>query len=250
MSVKKNNFHDIEHIVVDGKSTDQSHIILDQYQKSFNHIKWIRFNDSGQSNALNIAIQVSGGDILGWLNADEMYLPGTISLINTMFEGNPNLDIIFGDTIFCDQSGKFIRLKSSYSFSELTLYKYGAYISTCSFFFRKRCLDFLKKPIFNEELNFSMDWDFFIALNKAQLEFHYVPKALGIFRVHELAKTFNGNSNEIIHERNDVVSLNSLGKLSLLPAWRIWHGIKKMIHGAYLREIQFKIAHRIFFKKT
>ena len=241
-SFQQNDYWEKEQIVVDGKSTDQSHMILDKYRKNYKNLKWIKAYDSGQSNALNIAMQASQGDVIGWLNADEMYLPNTLNLVSELFERNPTKDVIFGDTIFCDAKGNAIRLKSSYPFSKTTLYFYGAYISTCSFFLKSSSLKFLKQPKFNEDLEFSMDWDFFIALSKANVNFHYVPKPLGIFRVHEDAKTFDGNSPEIILERKKVVLLNSLGKSSTNPLWRIWHGLLKIIHGSYVREVAFGIA--------
>jgi glycosyltransferase involved in cell wall biosynthesis len=241
-SFQENYYGDKEQIVVDGKSTDQSHVILDKYRENYKNLRWIQTYDTGQSNALNIAMQASQGDVIGWLNADEMYLPNTLNLVSEILERNPTKDVVFGDTIFCDVKGNAIRLKSSYPLSKTTLYYYGAYISTCSFFVRSSSLKFLKNPKFNEDLEFSMDWDFFIALSKANINFHYVPKPLGIFRVHEGAKTFNGHSPEIILEREKVVLLNSLGKSSTNPLWRIWHCLQKIIHGSYIREITFGIS--------
>lgn len=243
-SFQDNHYGDKEQIVVDGKSTDQSHEILAIFRENFKNLRWIEAYDTGQSNALNMAIQASQGDVIGWLNADEMYLPDTLNLVSEIFERNPTLDVVFGDTIFCDINGNPIRLKSSYPLSKITLYYYGAYISTCSFFVKSSSLELLKNPRFNEELNFSMDWDFFIALSKANLHFRYVPKPLGIFRVHEGAKTFNGHSPEITLERKKVVLLNSLGKSSTNPLWRVWHGLQKIIHGSYIREIAFEISRR------
>jgi glycosyltransferase involved in cell wall biosynthesis len=249
-SFQNNNYANKEQIVVDGKSTDRSHTILDAYRKNYENLRWIQAFDTGQSNALNIAIEASKGDIIGWLNADEMYLPGTLNLVSEILEKNTTLDVIFGDTIFCDVSGNVIRLKSSYPLSKRTLYNYGAYISTCSFFVKRSSLKFLRDPKFNEDLNFSMDWDFFIALSKANLQFHYVPTPMGIFRVHEGAKTFKGQSPEIILEREKVVLLNSLGKSSTSPLWRVWHGLQKIIHGSYAREITFAISKKLPLKKN
>ena len=75
-SVLKQNYPNFEHIVIDGGSTDGTVEILKQYP----HLKWISEPDEGQSDALNKGFKMAEGDILGWLNADDVYLKNVFQL--------------------------------------------------------------------------------------------------------------------------------------------------------------------------
>ena len=74
-------YPDLEHIVVDGASTDNSVEILRRYP----HLRWVSEPDKGLSDGLNKGIRMATGDIIGWCNADDLYLPGTLIVVNESF---------------------------------------------------------------------------------------------------------------------------------------------------------------------
>src|SRR5437016_162728 len=75
-----------EHIVIDGGSTDGTLEILAKY----NHLKWISERDNGQSDALNKGFKKATGEIIGWINSDDWYEPGTFALVAKFFAENPD----------------------------------------------------------------------------------------------------------------------------------------------------------------
>lgn len=100
LSIQKQNYRPIEHIVIDGGSTDATIEILKTYQLNSNHvpIKWISEKDSGQANAINKGIKLAQGEIIGWINSDDVYFSkDVIERVVKEFSENPAIDIIHGD---------------------------------------------------------------------------------------------------------------------------------------------------------
>ncbi len=87
-SVLKQNYPNFEHIIIDGGSTDGTVEILKKYP----HLKWISEPDEGQSDALNKGFKKAEGDIIGWLNSDDVYLPGTFNKVADILS-NDKIDI-------------------------------------------------------------------------------------------------------------------------------------------------------------
>jgi hypothetical protein len=90
-SVCEQNFADCEHIVVDGLSTDATPEVLARYP----HLRVIREPDSGLYDALNKGIRAAGGDVIGHLNSDDLYLPGTFAAVATAFS-DPAVEVVSG----------------------------------------------------------------------------------------------------------------------------------------------------------
>ncbi len=76
-SVKDQNYPSLEHIVIDGASTDSTVSILEKYSQTpgWQHLRWVSERDQGQSDALNKGFRMAKGDIIGWLNSDDRYRP-------------------------------------------------------------------------------------------------------------------------------------------------------------------------------
>lgn len=96
-SVKSQDYPNIEHIVVDGGSADGTVEILEGYP----NVKWLSEPDNGQSDALNKAFALSQGDIIGWLNADDLYEPGAVAAVIEYFVQHPDTYVVHGNcTVF------------------------------------------------------------------------------------------------------------------------------------------------------
>src|SRR5215467_1765166 len=99
LSVKKQNYPNLEHIVVDGGSTDGTLEILQRYgsQPGWGHLRWTSEPDHGQSDALNKGFRLAQGDIVGWLNSDDRYRVGCLQKIVQAFSTHSQADVIYGD---------------------------------------------------------------------------------------------------------------------------------------------------------
>ncbi|MFZ1041236.1 MAG: glycosyltransferase family 2 protein [Anaerolineales bacterium] len=106
LSVLEQDYPDIEHIVIDGASTDGSVEIIKKYSPRLAY--WISEKDSGQADAINKGMRHTKGDIVAWLNSDDYYLPGTINSAVAAFESNPQAVMVYGNMLAVNQTGQTI----------------------------------------------------------------------------------------------------------------------------------------------
>jgi len=106
LSVITQNNVDLEYIVVDGMSTDKTSKILDQYGKSISHV--ICEEDEGQYYAIKNGFSISTGEIMGWINADDIYMPWTLSVVSEIFDSHDDVDWIIGNPGFINERGQYI----------------------------------------------------------------------------------------------------------------------------------------------
>lgn len=169
-----------EHLVADNNSTDETQALL--AARTETNLRWWGEGDHGQSDALNRLLARRRGAVVGWLNADEYYLPGAFERVAAAFEQNPGVDVVYGDTLFVDIDGRLERLLGRHGHSRFVLRHRGCYISSCSTFIRSEVLqDF----VFDTELRHVMDWDLYLHLQENGCRFQYVPRPLAAFRAHD-----------------------------------------------------------------
>jgi len=107
-SVLAQDYAPIEYLVVDGASTDNSLDIIHRYADRL--AWWISEPDSGQAEAINKGFQRAKGEIVAWLNSDDVYLPGAVAEAVDAFQADPKLGLVFGDAITIDAEGKPINM--------------------------------------------------------------------------------------------------------------------------------------------
>jgi glycosyltransferase involved in cell wall biosynthesis len=182
-NVMEQNYPDIEHIIIDGVSTDGTIDVLRKY----NHLTWVSEPDEGQSDALNKGLKMVSGDIVGILNSDDLYKQGIIPLVLEEFKNNPDLDLIYGDCDYIDENGEvlFTYKAPAFNFKKLITCCYN-YIPPMSSFFRKRVLDTV--GLFDTNLNYTMDHDFFIRAG-LKCNIKKLDYILSGFRIHDTSKT-------------------------------------------------------------
>jgi glycosyltransferase involved in cell wall biosynthesis len=89
--------NNVEHIIIDGGSTDTTVEIIKQYAKKYPHIVWVSEKDNGQSDAMNKGINMAKGNILSFLNVDDYYEPGALNRVNQLFENQPEPSLLVGN---------------------------------------------------------------------------------------------------------------------------------------------------------
>jgi len=187
LAVKNQDYPDIEHIIIDGGSTDNTINILRKHEKEYN-LKWISESDEGQSDALNKGFRIAKGEIIGWLNSDDVYFSkDVISYVVEQFIKNPNIDIIYGNDVFVDLNNNIFRVRQLFNWNYNKLLR-GLSISQPATFFRK---DIILKNHLNKNLQFGMDLEFWLRLGKSYA-FKHVNRILAGNRIHKERRTISG----------------------------------------------------------
>lgn len=175
-SLQAQNYPRIEHIVIDGQSTDGTPDILRQHQPA---VVWLSEPDNGQADALNKGFRLAQGEIIGWLNADDTYQAGALDAAVDFLHRRPEIDLVYGNLNFIDEYGHIICTHASPSFSIEKLL-YAAIIPQSSMFFRRHILDDLGGV--NPALHYVLDWEFTFRVARRYNVAH-VPQSWGNFRI-------------------------------------------------------------------
>ena len=184
-SVLNQKYNSLEYIVIDGGSTDGTIEIIDKYKDHINYFESCR--DEGQSNAINKGMKKANGDILAWINGDDLLLPGAIESIVSYFELNPDVDVIYGDRIIISADGLDIGRWVLPNHSDKVLL-WVDFIPQESVFWRRRIWEKIGSNI-NESFNFALDWEMLLRMLHAGAKFSHLPRFIGAFRVHSEQKT-------------------------------------------------------------
>ena len=172
-SVLDQHYPDVEHIVVDNCSGDETLNILRKYP----HVRWISEPDHGQSHALNKGFRMATGEVLAWLNCDDFYLPGAFHAAAQALS-DPAVDGVYSDLQFCDVDGKIIKHYQSHRPARF-LSLFHAFISSECFFFKRRVMEGID---ISEDLHYCMDQEFAANLLYHDYNLRYLKASFAVFR--------------------------------------------------------------------
>jgi glycosyltransferase involved in cell wall biosynthesis len=168
----------VQHLVIDGGSTDDSQAIVE----SFPQVVWSQGKDKGMSDAINKGFDRARGTWVMWLNADDRLKPGALARIKQAAEES-TADVIYGDYDFVDESGNFLRSVKVPGWSPFVNVHHHCYIgSTACFFHRVSVLE--QGHRLREDFHYVMDGEFFARLHERGLHFTHVPVVVAEFRMH------------------------------------------------------------------
>ena len=185
LSVKNQTYPHIEHIVVDGSSTDETLGILRKYSDS---ITWISEPDEGQSDAINKGWRMCNGQILAYLNADDTYMPSSVQTAVEFFTRNPDVSMVYGDCNLIDEQG---RMTGKYPTREFHLQRILCALCPIpqpAVFFRKVLLD--EVGYLDTRLHMAMDLDLWIRIGMKFVVQH-IPEVLASFRLYPGTKSLS-----------------------------------------------------------
>lgn len=199
-SVINQNYPNLEYIVMDGGSTDDTVKILKSYGKK---LSWVSKKDKGQADAINKGIKKSSGEIVTYLNSDDVMLPGTLEFVGEHFAADESLMWLTGDYEIIDENGReiqpFISLYKRIlrSFPTFKILSIANYIIQPSTFWRRSLMDEI--GFFDKNLHFCMDYDFWMrAIRKYPLK--VTGKKLSQFRIHSDSKGLNNYESQFNEE--------------------------------------------------
>jgi glycosyltransferase involved in cell wall biosynthesis len=187
LSVRNQDYPFIEHLVVDGGSTDETLDILRQYE---DRLTWISEPDRGQADAINKGLRRARGDILAWLNSDDAYMPGAIQTVVDYFEAHPEAHFIYGDALAIDEHGR--------------AYGIRAHVKQGGLDELVNELDFIVQPAsfwragvwracgeLDESLHYNLDYEYWMRVAR-RYPLRYAPVVLARERLYAQAKSFRG----------------------------------------------------------
>ena len=187
LSIKNQKYPFIEHIVIDGGSTDNSLEILKKYEGTYN-LKWISEKDSGIAQATNKGFNLATGSMICICDSDDMFLPETIETIVNIFQKRSDVDVVFSDVLLADQNGKIFDYVKYLDFDlEALVYSGGMIFATPATSWRKSVQE--KIGGYDEELLRTADSDFFIRIGLSGAKFYHIKKFLSIYRLHPQQST-------------------------------------------------------------
>jgi glycosyltransferase involved in cell wall biosynthesis len=171
----------VEHLVVDGGSTDRTVEMIRQHGRS----ACLERPGLNQAAAINEGLRVATGEIAAWLNADDAYAPGALALVAECFAAEPALGALIGDCAVVDPDGKPLWYERPGPYDFRRLLRRGNYLAQPAVFLRRGLLD--RIGFLDESLEYAMDYDLWLRLRGARVV--YVPQVLAKFRWHPNSKT-------------------------------------------------------------
>ena len=240
LSVAQQDGVKVEHIVQDSLSEDNTLGILRRYPE----VRWQWESDCGQSDAINRGFLLAHGELVGWLNADDYYLPGGLQAIAKAAEQHPEADVFYGDCVFVDGDGNIVRSKVEHEFDRDILFYFGCYIPSTATFFRRRVIE--RGQLLDCDFRVCMDFEYFVRLASAGFRFHYVPQFIAAFRWHEDNVSLQ-HAERRRHERLEVQRRHGSRELSqvqmelLRQGYRLKRILRKIASGNAAREIGVRL---------
>jgi len=182
-SVLAQDYPNLEYIVVDGGSSDNSASIIKKYESKINY--WVSEKDSGQSEAINKGFKKATGEIISWLCSDDLYVPGTLNKVAEHFKQHPDAVMIHGKSVLFDEKGKENIKGADKEDLELRYFTVIPFPQPSSFF-RKKLID--EQGLLREDLHFAMDYDLLV---RAALRYKIIPveDIFSRYRLHKDSKT-------------------------------------------------------------
>ena len=208
-SVLTQDYPNIEYIVMDGASSDDTAQVVEPY---LDRLTFISEKDRGQTHAINKGFALAKGEIVAWLNSDDVFLPGAIGHAVSALQSDPSLGMVYGEGYQMNAEGKITsRFAATQRFDLWRLTHLSDYILQQTVFFRKSALEAVG-PL-DESLYYVMDWEIFIRIGK-RFSVGYIPEYMGAIREYETAKTFAGGGKRV---REIAKMLRTHGDYPIMP---------------------------------
>ena len=176
------SYPEIEYLVMDGGSTDETVAILREYA---GRLTWVSEPDCGQSHAINKGWRQGRGEILAWLNSDDIYLPGAVMTAVSYLLQHPDAGAVFGEGYHIDEAGTVLEPYPTEPF-DVNRLRDTCYICQPTVFVRRAVIE--QVGYVDESLQFCMDYDLWIRLGK-RTRFGQVPGFLAATRLYAGTKT-------------------------------------------------------------
>lgn len=205
-SVLRQTYPRVEHVIVDGGSTDGTLEILARYPR----LRWRSEPDGGQADAVNKGIGLARGEILGWLNADDLYESDAVAAAVAALEREPEVDLVYGTCRAVDAAGRTLHVTRSGPLDRARLLTSDLPLPQPAIFFRRRLVN--RIGLLDPALHLALDFDYWIRAARHGA-CAYVPAIRATMRHHSGTKSAR-RYREVLPETLAVLE----------RAWRTWPG--------------------------
>lgn len=182
-SVLDQRYPRLEYVVMDGGSTDESLAILRRHE---GRLRWVSEKDRGQAHAVNKAIALTTGEVIGWLNSDDVYLPGAIASAARFLADHPEIDIVYGQGRNIDADDKILGPFPTEEWNPRRLEDL-CFLCQPAVFFRRRIAE--RFGPLDESLHFCLDYEYWLRLAAGGARFAYVAEPWAGARLYPTTKT-------------------------------------------------------------
>ncbi|MDQ3808872.1 MAG: glycosyltransferase [Chloroflexota bacterium] len=180
-SLRAQRYPMLEHIVVDGGSTDGTRELA-------RDVVWLSAPGSNQAQAINTGLRLARGEVVAWLNADDAYTVGALALVAACFAADPDLEVLYGDCDVVDERGRLLWQERPGPYDFERLLRRGNYLAQPAVFLRRRLLD--RVGYLDESFEYGMDYELWLRLDGCRVQ--YVPRVLAMFCWRPGSKTARG----------------------------------------------------------
>jgi glycosyltransferase involved in cell wall biosynthesis len=201
-------YPDIEFIIIDGGSKDNTVEIIKKYQLYLAY--WVSEKDNGQANAINKGFARATGQIYYWINSDDWPEKNTFRLVAQEFQRLPQVDVLFGNCYFIDENYKVLKLRKGYDFNTADLIDLNP-IEQNTVFFRSKV--WLTYGQIKESLHFIVDFELWLRWSLKGIEFKYCPGIYAYFRLHKTSKSTQLQITNITESINLLLDLKNKGEI-------------------------------------
>lgn len=184
-SVLDQNYPRLELFVIDGGSTDNTLDVIGDYEQHLT--AWVSEADDGQAHAINKGFSMASGDILAWLNSDDVFLGSCLWKVVRSFVRNPDLDVIYGHRIIIDDKGRDVG-KWIMPAHRDSILSYADFVPQETLFWRSQIWRKAGAGL-DENFQFALDWDLLLRFVAAGARFERINSFTGGFRRHASQKT-------------------------------------------------------------
>jgi glycosyltransferase involved in cell wall biosynthesis len=195
---------ELDYVVCDGGSRDETVDILRRYD---NRLRWVSESDGGQADAVNKGLAMTTGDIIAWINSDDVYYPGAFAAVRATFLAQPQIQALYGQADHLDQADQVLEPYPTEPWNYARL-KEQCYLCQPAVFFRRSLVR--QWGGLDATLHYCMDYELWLRYGR-HVSFLYLPQKLAGSRLHAESKTL-GQRILVHREINDMLS-NRLGRV-------------------------------------
>lgn len=231
-SVLDQQYPKLEYVVMDGGSSDGTAEIVSSYRSRLLHFE--SGPDGGQTNAINTGFLHTSGEIMAWLNGDDLFLPGSLPFIGAYFRDHPEVDVVYGHRLLINEPGAEIGRWVMPPHDDAA-YRWLDFVAQETMFWRRSVWEKLEGGL-DTRFHFTMDWDLILRLHEIGARFARVPYYLGAFRISDDQKTLDPSGAR----NNEVATL--LARCDEDADWRRlrtrslgWYVLKHLVTDRYYR---------------